>query len=210
MGVKSTPLAIKVAIYHQLLDGHMSRAIGRQYVISQPTILKYANDAVSELRKLEVVENSPALVNFLSRTVKMQCFQYLDDESVRGLMSPILEPYLSAAEKINYAGRESADQALSTRVSRTTEEEFQSIVSDLAASTRPGLTSSALLRELVEDYVARSKSLKPPTDPSTLELSQDTPAPAAPTFDKASLLNEVLEAVRAKFDSYEQETPPES
>lgn len=58
LAAKSTPLAVKVAIYQRLLSGDIARDVGRMYVISMPTVLKYANDAVAELRLLEAVELS--------------------------------------------------------------------------------------------------------------------------------------------------------
>jgi hypothetical protein len=201
LGAKSTPLAIKVAIYERLLSGQMSREIGRSYALSQPTVSKYANDAVEELRRICAAEASPALLGFLSRALKMQCFQYPDDDEVRALMAPILEPYLALAESINFAGRESADQPLSTRVSRSTEEEFQQIVSSLAEGDRPGLTSSALLRELVEDYVAQQRTnrstiaVAPPQDPQEIPVTQ-------PSIDTEALIADVLDAVRLQFEHH--------
>lgn len=207
MAAKSTPLAIKVAIYQRLLAGHIAREVGRTYVISQPTIWKYANDAVSELRQLESVERSPILVGFLSRTVKIQCYQYIDDEAVRELMAPILEPYLSQAEKINYAGRESADQPLSTRVSRTTEEDFQNIVLELSQSSHPGLTSSGLLRDLVEEYIARYKA-NGRALPLVSAPQAQTHAPASPpVVDGAALMKDLLCAVRDQLEKHGLEVP---
>lgn len=201
MGAKSTPLAIKVAIYERLLSGQMSREIGRSYALSQPTVSKYANDAVEELRRIRAVEASPVLLGFLSRALKIQCFQYPDDDEVRALMSPLLEPYLVLAESINFAGRESADQPLSTRVSRSTEAEFQQIVSSLAEGDRPGLTSSALLRELVEDYVAQQRTnrstiaVAPPQDPQKIPVTQ-------PSIDTEALIADVLGAVRLQLEHH--------
>ncbi|TPG90189.1 hypothetical protein EAH72_29920 [Pseudomonas caspiana] len=201
MGVKSTPLAIKVAIYERLLSGQMSREIGRSYVLSQPTVLKYANDAVEELRRIRAVEASPVLLGFLSRKLKMQCFQYPGDDEVRALMAPILEPYLVRAESINFAGRESADQPLSTRVSRSTEEEFLHIVSSLAEGHRPGLTPSALLRELVEDYVAQHRNNRtavPAASTQALHKGNST----IPSVDTEALLAGVMDAVRFQFEQH--------
>lgn len=209
MAAKSTPLAVKVAIYQRLLAGDIARDVGRMYVISLPTIWKYANDAVAELRLLEAVESSPILIGFLSRTVKIQCFQYVDDEVVRDLMAPILEPYLAQAERINFAGRESADQSLSTRVSRTTEEDFQAIVAEMSQSTHPGLTPSALLRDIVEDYIARYKAneraLLPPLDHQSL-----LPAPVqppAPALDGAALMKDLHGALRDQLMKHGIELP---
>lgn len=207
MAAKSTPLAIKVAIYQRLLAGHIAREVGRTYVISQPTILKYANDAVSELRQLEAVESSPILVGFLSRTVKIQCYQYIDDEAVRELMAPILEPYISQAEKINYAGRESADQPLSTRISRTTEEDFQNIVSEMSQSSHPGLTSSGLLRDLVEEYIARYKADGQDLPLTPLPQSKKQLPSAAPKVDGAALMNDLVCAVRDQLERHGIELP---
>ncbi|BFO07133.1 hypothetical protein KNHN1_55110 (plasmid) [Pseudomonas guariconensis] len=209
MAAKSTPLAVKVAIYQRLLSGDIARDVGRMYVISLPTIWKYANDAVAELRLLQAVESSPILVGFLSRTVKIQCFQYVDDEAVRDLMAPILEPYLGQAEKINFASRESADQPLSTRVSRTTEEDFQAIVAEMSQSSHPGLTSSALLRDIVEEYVARYKAKDRTLQPSFDHHSQ-TPAPAvlaAPTLDGLALMKDLQGALREQLQKHGIELP---
>lgn len=198
MGAKSTPLAIKVAIYERLLSGQMSREIGRSYVLSQPTVLKYANDAIDELRRIRAVEASPVLLGFLSRKLKTQCFQYPDDDEVRSLMAPILQPYLARAESINFAGRESADQPLSTRVSRSTEEEFLQIVSSLAEGQRPGMTPSALLRELVENFVAQHRTNQPAltTDASPIQqVAQST----MPALNTEALLTDVIDAVRIQF-----------
>lgn len=198
MGAKSTPLAIKVAIYERLLSGQMSREIGRSYVLSQPTVLKYANDAVDELRRIRAVEASPVLLGFLSRQLKTQCFQYPDDEEVRLLMAPILEPYLARAESINFAGRESADQPLSTRVSRSTEEEFLQIVSSLADGQRPGMTPSALLRELVENFVALHRANKPALNPASTPIPHVVQS-SIPAVDTEALLADVMDAVRIQF-----------
>ncbi|AGZ38278.1 TPA: hypothetical protein ACNV18_000184 [Pseudomonas putida] len=209
MAAKSTPLAVKVAIYQRLLSGDIARDVGRMYVISMPTVLKYANDAVAELRLLEAVESSPILVGFLSRTVKIQCYQYVDDEVVRDLMAPILEPYLGQAEKINFASRESADQPLSTRVSRTTEEDFQAIVAEMSQSSHPGLTSSALLRDIVEDYIARYKANGRPLPPTLVHQSQ-TPAPvepAAPALDGKALMKDLQCALREQLQKHGIELP---
>jgi hypothetical protein len=201
LAAKSTPLAIKVAIYERLLSGQMSREIGRSFVLSQPTVLKYATDAVDELRRIHEVDASPVLLGFLSRKLKMQCFQYPGDDEVRALMTPILEPYLIQAESINFAGRESADQPLSTRVSRTTEEEFLQIVSTLAEGHRPGLTPSALLRELVEDFVAQHRANRTTIAVSPPPAAQDTPS-AAPSVDTEALLSDVMNAVRLQFEQH--------
>ena len=198
MGAKSTPLAIKVAIYERLLSGQMSREIGRSYVLSQPTVLKYANDAVDELRRIRAVEASPVLLGFLSRKLKTQCFQYPDDDEVRSLMGPILAPYLARAESINFAGRESADQPLSTRVSRSTEEEFLQIVSSLAEGQRPGMTPSALLRELVENFVAQHRTNQPALNPATAPIQQVAQS-TMPAVDTEALLADVLDAVRIQL-----------
>lgn len=198
MGAKSTPLAIKVAIYERLLSGQMSREIGRSYVLSQPTVLKYANDAVDELRRIRAVEASPVLLGFLSRKLKTQCFQYPDDEEVRLLMAPILEPYLARAESINFAGRESADQPLSTRVSRSTEEEFLQIVSSLADGQRPGMTPSALLRELVENFVALHRANQPALNPASTPIPHVEQS-SIPAVDTEALLADVMDAVRIQF-----------
>lgn len=198
MGAKSTPLAIKVAIYERLLSGQMSREIGRSYVLSQPTVLKYANDAVDELRRVRAVEASPVLVGFLSRKLKTQCFQYPDDVEVRTLMAPILEPYLARAESINFAGRESADQPLSTRVSRSTEEEFLQIVSSLAEVQRPGITPSALLRELVENFVAQHRTNQHALTTAATTIQQVAQT-NLPTVDTEALLADVMDAVRIQF-----------
>jgi len=209
LGAKSTPLAIKVAIYERLLSGQMSREIGRSFVLSQPTVLKYATDAVEELRRIREVEASPVLLGFLSRKLKMQCFQYPGDDEVRTLMAPILEPYLARAESINFAGRESADQPLSTRVSRTTEEEFLQIVSSLAEGHRPGLTSSALLRELVEDYVAQQRTNRSTIAVASPQTPQEAPAAPLTTIDSEALLADVLAAVRLQLENHGL-TPPKS
>jgi hypothetical protein len=201
LGAKSTPLAIKVAIYERLLSGQMSREIGRSYLLSQPTVLKYANDAVDELRRISDVEASPVLLGFLSRKLKMQCFQYPDDEEVRALMAPILQPYLVLADSINFAGRESADQPLSTRVSRSTEDEFLQIVSSLAEGHRPGLTSSALLRELVEDYVAQQRTNRSTIAVASPQATQAAPTPL-PSLDTEALLADVLDAVRLQLEHH--------
>ncbi|MBX8557116.1 hypothetical protein K5D56_21855 [Pseudomonas cichorii] len=198
MGAKSTPLAIKVAIYERLLSGQMSREIGRSYVLSQPTILKYANDAIDELRRIHAVEASPVLLRFLSRKIKTQCFQYPDDDEVRSLMAPIFEPYLARAESINFAGRESADQPLSTRVSRSTEEEFLQIVSSLAEGQRPGITPSALLRELVENFVALQRANQPAFNPTTAVIHPVAES-KMPVVDTEALLADVLNAVRIQL-----------
>ncbi|VVP32378.1 hypothetical protein PS880_04409 [Pseudomonas fluorescens] len=179
----------------------MSREIGRSYVLSQPTVLKYANDAVEELRRIRAVEASPVLVGFLSRTLKIQCFQYPGDDEVRALMEPILAPYLVRAESINFAGRESADQPLSTRVSRSTEEEFLQIVSSLAEGHRPGLTSSALLRELVEEYVAHQRTNRSTIAATLRQPPQEAPTPL-PTIDTEALLADVLGAVRLQLENH--------
>ena len=160
----------------------MSREIGRSFVLSQPTVLKYANDAVDELRRLHNVDSSPALLSFLSRQLKMQCFQYPGDDEVQALMAPILEPYLARAESINFAGRESADQPLSTRVSRSTEDGFLQIVASLADGDRPGLTSSALLRELVEDYVEQHRNNRTSVPVSSIQPPHEG-SPPAPNVD---------------------------
>lgn len=176
----------------------MSREIGRSYVLSQPTVLKYANDAIDELRRIRAVEASPVLLGFLSRKLKTQCFQYPDDDEVRSLMAPILQPYLARAESINFAGRESADQPLSTRVSRSTEEEFLQIVSSLAEGQRPGMTPSALLRELVENFVAQHRTNQPAltTDASPIQqVAQST----MPALNTEALLTDVIDAVRIQF-----------
>lgn len=203
MAVKSTPLAIKVAIYERLLSGQMSREIGRSYVLSQPTVLKYANDAVNELRTRSDVQDNPVLVGFMSRTLKMQCFQYPDDEDVRAWMAPILAPYLSLAEKIDFAGRESADQPLATRVSRTTEEGFLRIVELLAQEERPGLTPSALLRELVENFVAgHGKPGASAVPPLLLSNPALGAARTAANFDATALYNDLMQAVRTQLENH--------
>lgn len=203
MAAKSTPLAIKVAIYHRLLSGHLSREIGRSYALSQPTVQKYANDAVGELRLRVGADCSPSLVCFLSRTLKMQCFQYPDDEEIRSLIDPVLAPYLSQAEKIDFASRESADQPLATRVSRTTEESFLQIVAALAQDGRPGLTPSALLRELVENYVAqhRSTGLPPTTAPQVVQPVLNE-ARAAAHIDASALMGDLMQAVRVQLENH--------
>lgn len=198
MGAKSTPLAIKVAIYERLLSGQMSREIGRSYVLSQPTVLKYANDAIDELRRIRAIEASPVLLGFLSRKLKTQCFQYPDDDEVRSLMAPILEPYLVRAESIDFAGRESADQPLSTRVSRSTEEEFLQIVSSLAEGQRPGMTPSALLRELIENFVAQHRANQPTVNPAAAPIQQVAKS-TVPAVDTEALLADVMDAVRIQF-----------
>jgi len=198
LGAKSTPLAIKVAIYERLLSGQMSREIGRSYVLSQPTVLKYANDAVDELRRIRAIEASPVLLGFLSRKLKTQCFQYPDDDEVRSLMAPILEPYLVRAESIDFAGRESADQPLSTRVSRSTEEEFLQIVSSLAEGQRPGMTPSALLRELIENFVAQHRANQPAVNPAAAPIQQVAKS-TVPAVDTEALLADVMDAVRIQF-----------
>ncbi len=179
----------------------MSREIGRSFVLSQPTVLKYANDAVEELRRIHGVDSSPELLGFLSRKLKMQCFQYPGDDEVRALMTPILEPYLLRAESINFAGRESADQPLSTRVSRSTEEEFLQIVSSLAEGHRPGLTPSALLRELVEDYVAQQRTNRSTIAVASPQVQQEASAPL-PSIDTEALLADVLDAVRLQLEHH--------
>ncbi|KAA0945291.1 hypothetical protein PVE_P0334 (plasmid) [Pseudomonas veronii 1YdBTEX2] len=198
MGAKSTPLAIKVAIYERLLSGQMSREIGRSYVLSQPTVLKYANDAVDALRRIHSIDASPVLLGFLSRKLKTQCFQYPDDDEVRSLMAPILEPYLTRAESIDFAGRESADQPLSTRVSRSTEEEFLQIVSSLAEGQRPGMTPSALLRELVENFVTQHRGNQPAFNPATAPIQQVAKS-SMPAVDTDALLADVMDAIRFQF-----------
>lgn len=167
-------------------------------MLSQPTVLKYANDAVDELRRIRSVEASPVLLGFLSRKLKTQCFQYPDDEEVRSLMAPILEPYLARAESINFAGRESADQPLSTRVSRSTEEEFLQIVSSLADGQRPGITPSALLRELVENFVALHRSNQPALNPASTPIPHVVQS-SIPAVDTEALLADVMDAVRIQF-----------
>lgn len=179
----------------------MSREIGRSFVLSQPTVLKYANDAVDELRRLHNVDSSPALLSFLSRQLKMQCFQYPGDDEVQALMAPILEPYLARAESINFAGRESADQPLSTRVSRSTEDGFLQIVASLADGDRPGLTSSALLRELVEDYVEQHRNNRTSVPVSSIQPPHEG-SPPAPNVDTDALLAVVLEAIRLQFEQH--------
>lgn len=201
MAAKSTPLAIKVAIYERLLSGQMSREVGRSFVLSQPTVLKYATDAVEELRRIHEVDASPVLLGFLSRKLKIQCFQYSGDDEVQALMAPILEPYLVQAESINFAGRESADQPLSTRVSRSTEEEFLQIVSTLAEVLRPGLTPSALLRELVEDFVAQHRGNRSVVAVTSTQIAQGPPS-AVPNVDSEALLFDVMNAVRLQFEQH--------
>jgi hypothetical protein len=209
LAAKSTPLAVKVAIYQRLLSGDIARDVGRMYVISMPTIWKYANDAVAELRLHKAVENSSILVGFLSRTVKIQCYQYVDDEIVRELMAPILEPYLIQAEKINFANRESADQPLSTRVRRTTDESFQAIVAEMSQTSHPGITSSALLRDIVEDYINRYKA----NDchlPHTSVLKSQIPVPDHPVanvLDGIALLKDLQAAVRDQLLKHGLELP---
>jgi hypothetical protein len=102
-------------------------------------------------------------------------------------MAPILQPYLVLADSINFAGRESADQPLSTRVSRSTEDEFLQIVSSLAEGHRPGLTSSALLRELVEDYVAQQRTNRSTIAVASPQATQAAPTPL-PSLDTEALL----------------------
>ena len=116
-------------------------------------------------------------------------------------MTPILEPYLTQAESINFAGRESADQPLSTRVSRTTEEEFLQIVSTLAEGPRPGLSPSALLRELVEDFVAHQRANRTTVAVGATQSAQDT-ASAVPIVDTEALLSDVMNAVRLQFEQH--------
>lgn len=152
--------------------------------------------------------SSPILVGFLSRTVKIQCYQYVDDEVVRDLMALILSPTCQA-EKINFASRESADQPLSTRVSRTTEEDFQAIVAEMSQSSHPGLTSSALLRDIVEDYIARYKANGRPLPPTLVHQSQ-TPAPvepAAPALDGKALMKDLQCALREQLQKHGIELP---
>lgn len=207
MGVKSTPpLAIKVAIYQRLLAGHLAREVGRSYALSQPTVMKYANDAVAELRMHDAVEGSKHLVGFLSRSVKVQCFQYHDDDIVRELMAPILTPYLAQAEKINFAERESADQHMSTRVSRSTADDFQLIVAGLAMGERPGLTSSGLMRELIEEFVLKHKA--PSAELSPAAQKDETPAaPPAPALDGRALYDDLLDSIRSQLEKHGLEPP---
>ena len=99
--------------------------VARAYHLSQPTAVKYANDAIDNLRLLSEVEANEDLVGFLAKPLKFQAYQYPDDENIQALIAPILAPFLEQADKIAYTDRESADQPLSTRVSRTVEEKFQ-------------------------------------------------------------------------------------
>ena len=155
MAAKTTPLPIKVAIYQRVISGDLTRMVARAYHLSQPTAVKYANDAIDNLRLLPEVEANEDLVGFLAKPLKFQAYQYPDDENIQALMAPILAPFLEQADKIAYTDRESADQPLSTRVSRTVEEKFQQKVLEWSVE-KPGLTASGLLRELVEAFVEDS------------------------------------------------------
>ena len=148
---KATPLPIKVAIYHRIISGDISRVVAKDYRISQPTALKYANDVIEMLRGRSDVESAPSLRTFLARTLKNQSFQYADEPEVKLLLEPILSPYLAEAETIDFAEREGADHPLSTRVSPTTFERFQGIVTEMSGD-RPDLTPSELLREIIESF----------------------------------------------------------
>ncbi|ABO59621.1 hypothetical protein BSFA1_82000 (plasmid) [Burkholderia sp. SFA1] len=148
---KATPLPIKVAIYHRIINGDISRVVAKDFRISQPTALKYAADVIEMLRGRDDVESAPSLRAFMARTIKNQSFQYADEPEVRALLEPILAPYLAQAETIDFAEREGADNPLSTRVNATTFERFQGIVAEMSVD-RPDLTPSELLREIVESF----------------------------------------------------------
>ncbi|AVA38146.1 hypothetical protein C3Z06_31605 (plasmid) [Cupriavidus metallidurans] len=110
---------------------------------------------------------------FLARSLKTQSFQYADAPDVKALLEPILQPYLADAENIDYAEREGADHALSTRVSPTTFERFQVIVGQMAVE-RPDITPSAHLREIIEAYCERGIVPAPTVSISDPKQARDT------------------------------------
>lgn len=152
-----------------MISGEISRVVGRDYRISQPTTLKYANDVIEMLRGREDVESAPSLRTFLARSLKQQSFQYPDDSDVKELLEPILAPFLEEAEAIDFAEREGADSPLSTRVNSTTYGRFQRIVAQLALD-RPDLTPSELLREIIESYC--EQAVVPAPNVHIADLSQ--------------------------------------
>jgi hypothetical protein len=170
---KATPLPVKVAIYHRIISGDISRVVAKDFRISQPTALKYANDVIEKLRGLSEIESTPSLRTFLARSLKTQSFQYADAPDVKALLEPILQPYLADAENIDYAEREGADHALSTRVSPTTFERFQVIVGQMAVE-RPDITPSAHLREIIEAYCERGIVPAPTVSISDPKQARDT------------------------------------
>ncbi|MGX0623697.1 hypothetical protein ACUXAV_006423 [Cupriavidus metallidurans] len=113
---KATPLPVKVAIYHRIISGDISRVVAKDFRISQPTALKYANDVIEKLRGLSEIESTPSLRTFLARSLKTQSFQYADAPDVKALLEPILQPYLADAENIDYAEREGVSGFLCVRL----------------------------------------------------------------------------------------------
>lgn len=170
---KATPLPVKVAIYHRIISGDISRVVAKDFRISQPTALKYANDVILMLRGLAEVESTPNLRTFIARPLKTQSFQYADAPEVKALLEPLLQPYLADAENIDYAEREGADHALSTRVNPTTFERFQVIVGEISVE-RPDITPSALLREIIDSFCEKAIVPAPTVSISDPKQARDT------------------------------------
>jgi len=92
---------------------------------------------------------------FLAKGQRVQAFEYEDNESIQSRLEPILEPFLEEASMASSGERESADCAMATRVTITTERKFKAIVQEMSRN-RPDLTVSQLLREIVEQFVEQA------------------------------------------------------
>lgn len=149
MAVK-IPFSHKVSIYYRFLTGDRSQVLAREYGISLPTVLRYANDVIEMLRNDRALPIDPVTRGFLCKTLKFQSYQFND--CVRDVLMPVLAPYLEQAKATPVTHKEGAHYTLAARVSKTTHDLFEQIV-DKKAVDRPGLTSSELLREVVEFYI---------------------------------------------------------
>lgn len=177
---KAPSIHTKVEMYHRFLHGETTREIASAYQISQPSAIKYINEAIEAVKQLAVVEANTELRVFLAQQQRVQYFQFEDPASgIAALLEPIVAPFIAEARASSSGERESADRTVATRISASTEQRLKALVLELNTSGRPGLTLSELLREVIEEYVEKAV----------------VPSPAVNIAEPVQLQQEISDAV---------------